>query len=164
MGFNSWVLVSAAAMNNKKKNKKAISPSLVIESHPEDYEGVPWATLIQYAGRARLVVVNTLELDFLWAYGIENMNTQEYEIFYEVMEDYWTRTLYGEPVRARVSPDQWISERKLGSIFGKIISAYSVENISRIIGPVRYPDPSPPKTRVRRRKRIEINKDLIKKR
>lgn len=151
-------------MNSQKKKKKKNSPTLIIESHPEDYQGVPWATLIQYAGKARLVVVNTLEADYLWAYGIENMSGQEGEIFYQVMEEYWIGTLYGEPVRKRISPDQWISERKLGSVFGKLIMAYSVENISRIIGPVRAPDPSPPKTRVRRRKRIEISKDLIKKR
>ena len=151
-------------MNSSRKTKKAISPSLIIEEHPADYDGVPWATLIQYAGRSRLVVVNTLETDYLWAYGIENMNNRESDMFYRVMEEYWISALYGEPLRRRISPDQWISERRLGSIFGRLISAYSVENISRIIGPVRYPDPSPPKARVRRRKRIEINKDLIKKR
>ena len=150
--------------NQKKKKKKNNSPTLIIESHPDDYQGVPWATLIQYAGKARLVVVNTLEADYLWAYGIENMAGQEGELFYQVMEEYWVGTLYGKPVRERVSPDQWISERKLGSVFGNRISAYSVENISRIIGPVRSPDPSPPKTRVRRRKRIEISRELIKKR
>ena len=152
-------------MNNQKKTKKKNNPpTLLIESHPKDYQGVPWATLIQYAGKSRLVVVNTLEADYLWAYGIENMSGQEGKIFYEVMEEYWIGTLYGEPLRNRISPDQWFSERKLGSVFGNRISAYSVENISRIIGPVRSPDPSPPKTRVRRRKRIEISKDLIKKR
>lgn len=150
--------------NQKKIKKKKNSPTLIIESHPEDYVGVPWATLIQYAGKSRLVVVNTLEADYLWAYGIENMPEQEGKVFYQVMEEYWVSTLYGEPVRNRISPDQWISERKLGRIFGKRITAYNVENISRIIGPVRAPDPSPPKTRVRRRKRIEISKDLIRKR
>jgi len=149
--------------SNRKRTKKKDAPSLIIEPHPADYTGVPWATLIQYAGYSRLVVVNTLEPDYLWAYSIENMANRECEIFYQIMEEYWNETLYNEPIRIRISPDQWISERQMGSIFGRIITAYSTENISRIVGPVREPEPIPPKSRVRRRKRIEVNKDLIKK-
>jgi len=47
--------------SNRKRTKKKDAPSLIIEPHPADYTGVPWATLIQYAGYSRLVVVNTLD-------------------------------------------------------------------------------------------------------
>jgi len=145
-----------------KKSKRGKTPTLIIEPHPKDYNGVSWATYIQYSGYEKLVVVNSLEFDYLWAYSIESMNEEECEIFYQIMEEYWIQELYGEPLRYKISPDQWISERSLGFIFGKLITAYNVENISRIIGPVREPDIVPPKTAVRRRKRIEINRDLIK--
>ena len=147
-----------------RKTKKEKTPNLIIEPHPEDYNGVPWTTYIRYAGADKVVVVNTLEMDYLWAYSIESMNEEECEVFYQVMEEYWYEDLYGEPLRVRISPDQWISERSLGFMFGRLITAYNVENISRVIGPVREPEEIPPKSQVRRRKRVEISKELIKNR
>ena len=136
-------------------------PTLIIEDHPEDYNGVEWVTLIQYTNHSKLIVVNSLEIDYLWGYSIESMSEEECEVFYYIMEHYWTETLYGEPIRLRISPDRWITERGLGSTFGQLITAYNIENISRIVGPIREPDASPPKTRIRRRKRVGT-RDMLK--
>jgi hypothetical protein len=143
---------------------KIPAPPLVVEKHPKEYDGVPWATLIQYSGKPYLVVVAVLESDYLWAYSIEGMTENECEVFYEVMESYWAASLYGEPLHHRVSPDRWIVERKVGNLFGHLLTAYSVDNISRVIGPVRYAEEDPPKSQVRRRKRIDVSKlEVIKK-
>jgi len=146
-----------------KKRKKEISPELIIETHPSDYDGAPWATLIQYVGKYHLVVVNTLEPDYLWGYSIESMSNEECDVFCIIMDQYWEATLYNDPLRNHIAPDQWITERNLSSIFGRVMTAYSTENIVRVIGPVRYAVPAPPKQRIRRRKRVDVDKNLIKK-
>jgi len=138
-------------------------PPLVIEDHPPEYDGVPWTTLIQYSGKLRVVAVCILEKDYLWAYSIESMTENQCEVFYHAMENYWQEKLYGEPLHFRVSPDRWLIERDLGPIFGPLLTAYNVENISRLIGPVRYPQENPPKTQIRRRKRIDLSRVEIKK-
>lgn len=145
-----------------KKRKKELAPKLVIENHPVDYSGVPWATLILYVGKHHLVVVNTLEPDYMWGYSIEAMSVEECELFGQVMDQYWAATLYDDPLRNHVSPDQWLTERDMSSIFGKFMTAYNTESIVRVIGPVRYPVPLPEKQRIRRRKRVDVNKNLIK--
>jgi len=145
------------------KRKKEKGPALVIESHPEDYNGVPWATLILYAGKHHLVVVNTLDDNFLWAYSIESMRSELVDVFCGVMDSYWAADLYDKPLREYVSPDQWITERGMNPLFGRQMSVYNTDNIARLIGPVRAPEILPEKQRVRRRKRVDINKNLVKK-
>lgn len=144
-----------------KKRKKEITPKLIIEQHPDDYNGVAWATLILYVGKYHLVVVNTLEADYLWGYSIEAMSNEEVDLFCDVMEEYWDATLYDTPLRNHISPDQWITERGFTSIFGRVMTAYSTDSIVRVIGPVRYAVPPPEKQRIRRRKRVDVNKSLI---
>lgn len=142
---------------------KAPTPPLIIEPHPKEYDGPPWATLIQYAGISRMIVVSVLEKDYLWAYSIESMTEDQCEVFYFAMERYWAEDLYGEPLHERIGPERYLTEKNLGVIFGPLLTAYNVENISRFIGPVKYPEESPPKAQVRRRKRIDVSRVEIKK-
>ncbi len=149
--------------STRRRTKKADQPELIIEDHPEDYTGAPWVTLVKYHDdKIHLVVVNCLAEEYLWAYALEAMSPTEQNIFHIVCAEYWESVLYSEPVRLRVSMDQWLVERELTHLFGPKISGYYVDNISRIIGPVRYSTPLPPKSKVRRRKRIDVPKELIK--
>lgn len=143
-------------------DKNLNAPPLVIEAHPKEYDGVPWVTVIQYSNVPRLVVICTLEKDYLWAYSIESMTDEQRDVFYVVMERYWEETLYDEPLHTRVGPDRYLIEKGLGPIFGSLLTAYTVENISRLIGPVRYPQIDPPKSQIRRRKRIDLSRVEIK--
>ncbi len=149
--------------STRRRAKKADQPELIIEDHPENYEGAPWITLVRYHdNKNHLVVVNYLAEEYLWGYSLEAMSVPEQQVFHVVCEEYWDSVLYNEPVRIRVSMDQWLVERELSHIFGPKITGYYVDNISRIIGPVRYSTPLPPKSKVRRRKRIDVPKELIK--
>lgn len=149
--------------STRRRTKKADQPELIIEEHPADYQGVPWITLVKYHdNKTHLVVVNCLAEEYLWAYALEAMSPPEQQVFHAICGEYWDALLYNEPARIRVPMNQWLVERELSHLFGPKISGYYVDNISRIIGPVRYSTPLPPKSRVKRRKRIDVPKELIK--
>lgn len=145
-------------MVTKKRTRKNDPPTLIVEPHPEDYNGVPWVTLIQYVGKNHLLVVNTLENDYLWGYSIEAMPNDECEVFYHLMDDYWYSRMYGDFTRKYVPPDQWINERGFSSIFGHRLAAYQTSNIIRVVGPVREPEELSQRRRIKRRKRVDIGK------
>jgi len=142
----------------KKRTRKNDPPTIIVEPHPDDYTGVPWVTLIQYVGKNHLLVVNTLESDYLWGYSIEGMRDAEVDVFYHLMEEYWYSKMYDGFTRTFISPDQWINERGFGSVFGQRIAAYNTSSIIRVVVPVREPEELSERRRIRRRKRVDVGK------
>lgn len=129
---------------------------LIIEDHPEDYSGPEWLTLVHYINHSKLVVVDTLDKTYLWGYNFEDFVSPERDLFIMMMDMYWESDLYGEPLRNRVPVHEWIIDRGMVEIFGPRLVAYNINDILRVVGPVRYADPESEKVNVKRRKRVII--------
>jgi len=129
---------------------------LIVEPHPVEYTGPRWLTYIQYINKSRLVIVDSIAKNYLWGYNFDDMDDITKAIFIELMDNYWNSDLYGEPLRKRVPVHEWLYDNNLGSEFGDLLVGYNVNDILRLVGPVRYEDPLSEKMHVRRRKRTLI--------
>jgi len=138
-----------------KKRVRGNPIPLIIEKHPEDYNGYPFITLIQYKNEDLLVIVDNLYnkvidayvLDFCGPTGVNE------ESIIEVVYPWWNDRRSQFPVSIEFS--------RLGMtpIVSKIYRSYHIEYITRIIGPLPL-FKMDQITKIRRRKRKPISPNI----
>lgn len=123
--------------------------SLIIEPHPQEYDGLPFVTLIQYSRDALLTIVDNIDGDVIRAFVLDLCGPEsvDEEMIINVANEWYT-TLHGT-----VPLSVEFSRRGLTHISSKIYRTLNIEYVSRIIGPViSYPTSEVKRVRRRRRR------------
>lgn len=124
-----------------------------VENHPATYAGYPFITLVKFNDEPNLTIVDNLHKKYLDAYCLDMcLPAGVDENIIIKVANYWYHTSREEyPISIE------FSKRGLSPIASKIMKSYSVEFISRVIGPVPFFEMKNP-SKVRKRKR-KIPKD-----
>lgn len=124
-----------------------------VESHPNSYDGYPFITLIRFNDEPNLAIVDNVHKKHLDAYCLDlclPAGVDERTII--KVANYWYHTSRDEyPISIE------FSKRGLSPLASQIMKSYSIEFITRVIGPVPFFDMKNP-SKVRKRKR-KIPKD-----
>lgn len=122
---------------------------IIIESHPSAYNGYDFITLIKYNDEVNLVIIDNIYKKHLDAYCLDSCkaaNVDEESVIR--VANYW---YHSNKDNYPISVE--FSKRGLSPTFSKIFKSYSIDYISRIIGPAyQFYMGNPNKIRKRKRK------------
>lgn len=133
---------------------------LIVESHPDDYNGYEFITLIRYNDENFLNIIDnvcnkqiiTYVLDYC---GPANVNEQK---IIDIAQDWFHNNKTNYPISVE------FSKLKIADETSKILRYFPVDYISRVIGPLpEYNMKGPLKTKKRKRKSIPKNMIYINK-
>lgn len=118
-------------MFGSRKTKNGYVP-LIVESHPEDYEGYPFITLVRHKKDLLLAIIDNasdmeINMYVLDLCGPENVDEEQ---VITVAADWYENNKENYPISVE------FSKRGLTSTVGKIYKSYHTDFITRIIGPL----------------------------
>jgi len=146
-------------MTTKRRSKRGNQIPLIIESHPDDYQGYPFITLIQYHDKHILSIIDNATAKSVKAFVLDLCGPERIseEAIISVAQ-HWYETSEGKyPISFEFS--------KLGitNEMSKILRTYNIDFITRIIGPLPKFEMSAVKSVKRRRRKSIPNGIQIKK-
>lgn len=132
-----------------RRTKKNNHVPLIIEPHPEDYDGYEFITLIQYRDKHMLTVVdnatdksiNTYVLDLCMPEGLNE------EVVVTIIAEWYEINSSRFPLSVE------FSRRGISDEMAKIFRSYSMDYVTRVIGPLPRFNMTEIKNVRRRRKR-----------
>lgn len=130
---------------------------LIVEKHPENYNGYPFITLIEHNKLVYLTIVNNYTNDMITAYVLDMCNAEGVDEK-EIIE---IARLWYEESRANFPIAIEFSRRNLTERYAKIIKSFNVEFVSRVIGPLPQYNFTKVK-KIRRRRKRTITPALLK--
>lgn len=121
-------------MSKSSTKKRQQTPQLIIESHPKEYKGYPFITLIMYRKQHLLMILDNSCGNKITGYvldycGAENVDEEKLIL---LAADWYEKSKLLYPLSIE------ISKRGLTSNFSKIYRTFNVEYISRVIGPMPH--------------------------
>lgn len=134
---------------------------LIVEPHPENYDGYNFITLIRYNNINYLTVVDNTDKKFINCYVLDlckTVNLKE-ELVIDVAQEWYQNSKDAHPVSIEFS--------KLGmtTIMSKILRSFAIEYVTRVIGPLPHFSMSGTiKVRKRKRKSVPENVRVSQKR
>jgi hypothetical protein len=141
--------------------RKPIIP-LVIEPHPESYEGYPFVTLIQYRSSLLLTIVDNATDEYISAYVLDACGPEsvDEQVIIDSAVDWFYNTQREYPLSVHFSRNQLVKDAS------KIYKSLNIEFVSRVIGPVPLYDMTTVKSVKRRRRKplpanVTINKYTV---
>lgn len=147
-----------------RRNKRGNPIPLIVEPHPEDYEGYPFITLIQYRKEHTLALIDNATDKVVKAYVLDMCgpaNVDE-ELLIGVAK-HW----YDNNGLERYPVSFTLSQFGIANEASKIYRTFNIEYITRVIGPLpRFEMKAITSTKRRRRKPVpagvEIKNKVIK--
>lgn len=140
-----------------KKRKESIP--LIIEQHPQSYNGYPFITLIQYRTEHILSIIDNYTEKEIKCYVLDLCST--YNINEEIVinvADYWFNNNKNKYPLSFEFSKEGIS-KKINPIYKK----FNIDYVSRIIGPLfTFSNNDTIKTKRKRIRNININLKLFK--
>jgi hypothetical protein len=141
----------------KQSTRKPTAP-LIIETHPQDYNGYPFLTLVQYRKVPILVVVDNMDTETIRAFVVDLCDPEglDKELLFKIAEDWFEHDKNLFPISIAFS--------KLGitAQMSKIYRVLNIELVSRVIGPApKFPMSEIKSVRRRRRKQISQGIEII---
>lgn len=127
---------------------------LIIEPHPENYNGYEFITLLRYNDENFLNIIDnvcnkqiiTFVLDFC---GPVNINEQA---IVEIAQDWYLNNKHNYPISVE------FSKQKVSHNTAKILRCFPIDYVSRVIGPLpEYNMKGPIKVKKRKRKSVPKN-------
>lgn len=122
---------------------------ITIEDYPKDYNGYEFLALIKYNGDVNLGIIDNVNKRHISAYCMDlcaPQNIPEFEII-RVANRWFHSNRENYPISVE------FCKSGIESITSKIMKSYSIDYVSRIIGPVFFFEMNnPTKTRKRKRK------------
>ena len=139
-------------MYNNLQNKK----NIIIEDHPSDYTGYPFISLIQYKQQNVISIIDNIDDKHLRAYVLDLCGPEDVDEQSVILAaNYWhENNVNAYPISIEFSKNQMIENTS------KILKVYSLDMITRIVGPV-YFYPINTVVYVKKRKRRFIPASLI---
>lgn len=115
-----------------KRKRKGNHVPLIVEPHPEDYNGYPFITLIQYRGTHELTVVDNATDKTITAFvldrcGPEGLNE---EAVIAVIAEWYENSSDSYPLSFE------FSKRGISGVMSVILMEYPTDFVTRIIGPL----------------------------
>ncbi len=149
-------------MTGRKRSKRGNPHPLIVEPHPEKYEGYPFLTLIQYRKDSTVCIVDNADDKVIKLYVLDMCGPSQVneELLITVAHDWYTS---GDYERCPVSIA--FSRSGIAPEAMKIYRSYNVEFVTRVVGPLpRFEMKKVRSVKRRRRKPIPQGVELIKNR
>ena len=123
----------------------------IIQNHPAEYTGYPFLSVIQYKNNHIISIIDNVNKKTVKAFALDLCGPEgvSEELVINIAS-YWY-----EFERNRYPLSIEFSKRGLANITAKIMKTYSIDSISRIMGPL-YIYPTDNVIKIKRRKRREI--------
>lgn len=123
----------------------------IIQTHPTEYTGYPFLTVIQYKNQHIICIIDNVNKKNIKAFVLDLCGPEgvDEELVINIA-NYWY-----EFERNRYPLSIEFSKRGLAGITAKIMKTYTIDSISRIMGPI-YVYPTENVIKIKRRKRREI--------
>lgn len=138
------------------ETKKPPAP-LIVESHPKDYIGFPFITLIQYRKQPMLAIVDNADDQVIRAFVLDLCGPEhvDEEMVIRTAAEWFENNKSNFPISIE------FSRRGMTCVTSKIYRALNIEFISRVIGPIqKYPLSTVKSLKRRRRKPISANVEI----
>jgi uncharacterized protein YcsI (UPF0317 family) len=138
-------------MKKNKNNKN----SLVIEDHPENYNGYEFITLIRYNDKNFLTIVDNVIDTSIIVYVLDYCNQlliSEEDVI-SIANDWYENNRTNYPISIE------FSKRTIGDEMSKIVREFNTDFITRVIGPT-YTFPMSGNRKIRRRKKKPMPIDV----
>lgn len=145
----------------KKRTSKNPIP-LIVEEHPDDYDGYPFITLVQYDNKHLLTIIDNASEKQIKAYildlcGPESIDEEQLV----AVASHWY-----DNHRDRFPISFQFSRLGISDSTGKIYRTFNIEYVTRVIGPLpKFDMTTAPKIRRRRRKAVppgvEVSRKII---
>ena len=134
-----------------KRIRKINQAPLFVEPHPEDYEGYPFITLIQYREKHFLTVIDNATETEIGAFVLDLCSPEglNEEIIITIIAQWY------EDSRDRYPLSIEFSKRGIAQELSKIYQIYNTDYVTRVIGPLPKFNMTETKT-IRKRKRKTI--------
>lgn len=132
-----------------RRNRKANHVPLIIEPHPEDYDGYPFITLIQYRDKHILTVVDNATEKNINAFVLDLCNPEglNEEIVITVIAEWYDVSAVKYPLSIE------FSKRGIADEMSKIHRSFNLDFVTRVIGPLPKFNMTETKSVKRRRKK-----------
>ena len=134
---------------------------LIVEAHPEDYDGYDFITLIRYNDVSHLTIIENTDKKFINCYVLDLCKTVEIkeELIIETAQHWHENNSSDYPISIEFS--------KLGmtDIVSKIQRSFSIDFVTRVIGPLpQFNMKGKVKVRKRKRKPLPDGVKIVQKR
>ena len=142
-----------------KKKARANAVPLIVEDHPDDYEGYPFITLIQYRRVHVLAIVDNSDEQVIKSYvldmcGPERVDEQK---IIEIAASWYKNHRTEHPLSVE------FSRRGVTSEAGRIYRTFNIEFVTRVIGPLpRFEMTETVRVKRRKRKPVPQGVEVIK--
>ena len=147
-------------MTGRTRSKRGNPHPLIVEPHPVDYTGYPFITLIQYRKEHTLTIVDNADDKTIKVYVLDlcGPSMVNEELLITVAHEWYAAGDYErQPVsiafsKAGIAPEAM-----------KIYRTYTIEHVTRVIGPLpKFEMKKVRSVKRRRRKPIPLGVELIK--
>jgi hypothetical protein len=140
------------------KSPRRTHVPLIIESHPKDYNGYPFLTLIQYKNIPMLVIIDNIDDDSIKAFVLDLCDPEDINkgLILQIATDWYENDRENFPISIAFS--------RLGIVAhtSRIYRVLNTEMVSRVIGPAfRFPIYEVKSVRRRRKKQISTNVEIV---
>jgi hypothetical protein len=134
-------------MSNKKKANHA---PLIVESHPSNYTGYDFVTLIQYNNnKSMLTIVDNSNTKSVGAYVLDLCNP-------EGIDEQWVldhAIIWNSTYKHKYPLSIYFSINSISGDISKIYRKFNIDFISRVIGPLPFFDMKSSNKIIRRKKK-----------
>ena len=128
---------------------------LVVEPHPDDYEGYDFITLVRFNDDTFLSVIDNVSKKYIYGYVIDLCGPDQFDeqSLIEVAYEWYNTNGDRYPISVE------FSKRGLIERAQTILRAFPLDYVTRVIGPLPHFNMAGP-TKVRKRKKKEISKNI----
>lgn len=114
-----------------KKSKRSNPVPLIVESHPDDYTGYPFITLIEYDRDHYLTLIDNADDKTIKAFVLDLCGPAKVdeELIISVAE-HWYNTNQTRPISFV------FSQCRLSNETAKILRTFNIDHVTRVIGPL----------------------------
>lgn len=133
---------------------------LVVEPHPDDYQGYDFITLIRFNDESFLNIIDNTTKKYIYSYVIDLCGPEEFneDKLIEIAHEWYYANGDRYPISIEFSKRGIIEETE------NILRAFPLDYVTRVIGPLPYFNMNgPTKVRKRKRKNIPKNIEVVKK-
>ena len=125
---------------------------LVVEPHPEDYEGYKFITLVRYNDESYLNIIDNVSKKFIYGYVIDLCGPESFneERLIEIAYNWYYTNGDRYPISVEFSKMNLVEETE------RLFRSYPIDYVTRVIGPLPHFNMDGP-LKVRKRKRKEIS-------
>lgn len=115
-----------------KKRARGNPIPLIIEDHPEDYEGYPFITLIQYRNEHLLALVDNADDKYIRSFVLDLCGPAKVneEQLIEIAMHWWATNKDRYPISFE------FSRRGITGDLSEIYKSFNIEYVTRVIGPL----------------------------